>query len=93
MFLAIAVGIINNPVISNNPTILIEIAIIAAINIVNIAPGDFKTDIVKRRIDSFNDKNSLYFNKYYRLWKKMNDHVEKFKLDQLECMKLLHHQP
>ena len=47
------------------------------INIVNIAPGDFKTDIVKRRIDSFNDKNSLYFNKYYRLWKKMNDHVEK----------------
>ena len=37
MFLAIAVGIINNPVISNNPTILIEIAIIAAINIVNIA--------------------------------------------------------
>ena len=29
------------------------------INIVNIAPGDFKTDIVKRRIDSFNDKNSL----------------------------------
>ena len=46
------------------------------INIVNIAPGDFKTDIVKRRIDSFNDKKSLYFNKYYRLWKKMNDHVE-----------------
>lgn len=47
------------------------------IKIVNIAPGDFKTDIVKRRIDSFNDKKSLYFNKYYRLWKKMNDHVEK----------------
>ena len=37
MFLAIAAGIISIPVINNNPTILIEIAIIAAINIVNIA--------------------------------------------------------
>ena len=36
-FLAIAAGIINIPVISSNPTILIEIAIIAAIKIVNIA--------------------------------------------------------
>ena len=36
-FLAIAAGIINIPVINNNPTILIEIAIIAAIKIVNIA--------------------------------------------------------
>ena len=37
MFLAIAAGIINIPVISNKPTIFIEIAIIAAIKIVNIA--------------------------------------------------------
>ena len=36
-FLAIAVGMINIPVISNKPTILIDIAIIAAIKIVNIA--------------------------------------------------------
>ena len=37
IFLAIAAGIINIPVINNNPTILIEIAMIAAIKIVNIA--------------------------------------------------------
>ena len=37
MFLAIAAGIINIPVINNNPTILIDIAIIPAIKIVNIA--------------------------------------------------------
>ena len=37
MFLAIAAGIINIPVINSSPTILIEIAIIAAIKIVNIA--------------------------------------------------------
>ena len=36
-FLAIAAGIINIPVINNNPTILIEIAMIAAIKIVKIA--------------------------------------------------------
>ena len=37
IFRAIAAGMINIPVINNNPTILIEIAIIAAIKIVNIA--------------------------------------------------------
>ena len=37
MFLAIAAGIINIPVINNKPTILIDIAMIAAIKIVNIA--------------------------------------------------------
>ena len=36
IFLAIAAGIINIPVINNNPTILIDIAIIAAIKIVKI---------------------------------------------------------
>ena len=37
IFLAIAAGIINIPVINNKPTIFIEMAIIAAIKIVNIA--------------------------------------------------------
>ena len=37
IFLAIAAGIISIPVINNKPTIFIEIAIIAAIKIVNIA--------------------------------------------------------
>ena len=37
IFLAIAAGMINIPVINNNPTILIEIAMIAAIKIVKIA--------------------------------------------------------
>ena len=37
MFLAIAAGIINIPVINNNPTIFIEIAMIPAIKTVNIA--------------------------------------------------------
>ena len=37
IFLAIAAGIINNPVINSSPTIFIDIAIIAAIKIVNIA--------------------------------------------------------
>ena len=37
IFLAIAAGMINIPVINNKPTILIDIAIIAAIKIVNIA--------------------------------------------------------
>ena len=46
------------------------------INIVNIAPGDFKTDIVKRRIDSFNIK-ILYTSTNTIDYGKMNDHVEK----------------
>ena len=37
IFRAIAAGMINIPVINNSPTILIEIAIIPAIKIVNIA--------------------------------------------------------
>ena len=37
IFLAIAAGIINIPVINNSPTILIEIAMIPAIKIVKIA--------------------------------------------------------
>ena len=46
------------------------------IKVTNIAPGDFKTNIVSRRIDSFNNKDSIYFEKYYRSWKMMNKHVE-----------------
>ena len=37
IFLAIAAGIINIPVINNSPTIFIEIAMMPAIKIVNIA--------------------------------------------------------
>ena len=37
IFLAIAAGIISIPVINNNPTILIDMAITAAMRIVNIA--------------------------------------------------------
>ena len=37
IFLAIAAGMISIPVINNNPTILIDIAMIAAIKIVNMA--------------------------------------------------------
>ena len=37
IFLAIAAGIINIPVINSNPTIFIEMAMIPAIKIVNIA--------------------------------------------------------
>ena len=37
IFLAIAAGIISIPVINNRPTVLIDIAITAAIKIVNIA--------------------------------------------------------
>ena len=37
MFLAIAAGMISMPVINSNPTILIDMAITAAIKMVNIA--------------------------------------------------------
>ena len=52
MFLAIAAGIINIPVISNNPTILIEIAITAANKIVK-KMGD------KGKYDSQNQLKTL----------------------------------
>ena len=51
------------------------------IKVVNVAPGDVKTDVVSRRIDSFNDRNSIYFKKYYKTWKGMNEDVEEGGID------------
>ena len=45
------------------------------INVVNIAPGDFKTDIISRRIKPSIDKNSVYFEDYQNSIKKANKHV------------------
>ena len=45
------------------------------INVVNIAPGDFKTDIISRRIKPSIDKNSVYFDDYQNSIKKANNHV------------------
>ena len=60
------------------------------IKVVNVAPGDVKTDVVSRRIDSFNDKNSIYFKKYYKTWKSMNEDVEIGGIDPLKVSKLIH---
>ena len=46
------------------------------IKISNVAPGDIKTDVISRRIDSFNDKDSVYFNKYFKTYQSMNKDVE-----------------
>jgi len=59
------------------------------INVTNIAPGDFKTNIISRRIDSFGNKDSIYFEKYYRSWKKMNKHVERSGCDPMIISKLV----
>ena len=52
--------------------------------------GDFKTSIVNRRIDSFDNKESVYFEKYYRTWKDMNSHVEKSGSDPILVSKLVY---
>ena len=59
------------------------------IKVTNIAPGDFKTNIVSRRIDSFDNKDSVYFEKYYRSWKEMNKHVDLSGSDPLIISKLV----
>lgn len=46
------------------------------IRVVNIAPGDFKTDIVSRRIDASVSKESLYKNEYDRSMQSANEHVK-----------------
>jgi short-subunit dehydrogenase len=46
------------------------------IRVVNIAPGDFKTDIVSRRIDASVSKESLYKNEYNRSMQSANEHVK-----------------
>ena len=60
------------------------------IKVTNIAPGDFKTSIINRRIDSFDNKESVYFEKYYRTWKDMNSHVEKSGSDPILVSKLVY---
>ena len=59
------------------------------IKVVNVAPGDVKTDVVSRRIDSFNDRNSIYFKKYYKTWKGMNEDVEVGGIDPIKVSKLI----
>jgi short-subunit dehydrogenase len=60
------------------------------IKVTNIAPGDFKTNIVSRRIDSFDNKDSVYFEKYYKSWKEMNKHVDSSGSDPLIISKLVY---
>ena len=49
------------------------------INVVNIAPGDFKTDIASRRIVTKLKESSFYFNDYNNSLKSVNTHVNKAK--------------
>ena len=46
------------------------------INVVNVAPGDFKTNIASRRIDSKSNNFSNYNEEYYKSLKSANNHVE-----------------
>lgn len=46
------------------------------IRVVNIAPGDFKTDIISRRIDSRENNFSVYKKDYLKSIKSANKHVE-----------------
>lgn len=46
------------------------------INVVNVAPGDFKTDIVSRRIDSKSNNFSNYSKEYSKSLKSANRHVK-----------------
>jgi len=45
------------------------------IRVVNIAPGDFKTDIISRRIDSMQNNSSIYKKDYLKSIKSANNHV------------------
>ena len=45
------------------------------IRVVNIAPGDFKTDIISRRIDSIQNNSSIYKKDYLKSIKSANNHV------------------
>ena len=45
------------------------------IRVVNIAPGDFKTDIISRRLNSTAETNSIYEEDYIKSLKSANDHV------------------
>ncbi len=46
------------------------------INVVNVAPGDFKTDIISRRIDSKLNNFSNYNEEYSKSIKSANSHVK-----------------
>ena len=46
------------------------------IRVVNIAPGDFKSDIISRRIDSRGNNFSVYKKDYLKSVKSANKHVE-----------------
>ena len=45
------------------------------IKVVNVAPGDFKTDIITRRIYSSIDKESVYYDDYQKSLNKADTHV------------------
>ena len=42
----------------------------------NVAPGDFKTNIASRRIDSELNKNSIYIEDYSKIINSANKHVD-----------------
>jgi short-subunit dehydrogenase len=46
------------------------------IKVVNVAPGDFKTNIVSRRINTEISNNSFYNKEYLKSLKSANTHVE-----------------
>ena len=46
------------------------------IKVVNVAPGDFKTNIASRRIDSELNKNSIYIEDYSKIINSANKHVD-----------------
>ncbi len=58
----------------------------SGIRVVDIAPGDFKTDIAKGRIYVPNRKNSPYYDKYEKVLKTIDDAVDKG-LDSIEMAK------
>ena len=49
------------------------------IRVVNIAPGDFKTNIISRRIDSRENNSSIYKKDYLKSIKSANKHVKNAK--------------
>ena len=46
------------------------------IDVVNIAPGDYKTEILSNRVDSNNDSESPYHNEYNRVINSVNGKME-----------------
>ena len=46
------------------------------INVVNVAPGDYNTEILSNRVDSNNNPNSPYYKEYSRVIKSVNTKME-----------------